>query len=65
LAKQPVLTAKDAERLLKKAGFAWVRTAGGHRIYMRGNERMVLPWHVGRALHPKIARQVLDTIAEP
>ncbi len=57
-----MLNAKEAERLLIKAGFHWERTTGGHRIYMRGNERMVLPWHVGRSLHPKIVRQVLDAI---
>lgn len=62
MAKQVVLTAKEAERLLLKAGFAWVRTAGGHRIYMKGNVRMVLPFHAGRSLHPKIVKQVLEAI---
>jgi hypothetical protein len=62
LAKQVVLTAKEAERLLLKAGFVWIRTAGGHRIYMKGNVRMVLPFHAGRSLHPKIVKQVLEAI---
>ena len=62
MAKQVVLTAKEAERLLLKAGFEWVRTAGGHRIYMKGSMRMVLPFHVGKSLHPKIVKQVLDVI---
>jgi predicted RNA binding protein YcfA (HicA-like mRNA interferase family) len=62
LAKQVVLTAKEAERLLIKAGFLWVRTTGSHRIYMKGNERMVLPFHAGKSLHPKIVKQVLEAI---
>ena len=62
MAKQVVLTAKEAERLWLKAGFAWVRTAGGHRIYMKGNVRMVLPFHAGKSLHPKIVKQVLEAI---
>jgi predicted RNA binding protein YcfA (HicA-like mRNA interferase family) len=62
LAKQVVLTAKEAERLLLKAGFEWVRTTGGHRIYMKGNVRMVLPFHSGKSLHPKIVKQVLEVM---
>ena len=46
------------------AGFAWVRTTGSHRIYMKQNIRMVLPFHAGKSLHPKIAKQVLEAIEE-
>ncbi|MBX2972265.1 MAG: type II toxin-antitoxin system HicA family toxin [Flavobacteriales bacterium] len=62
MAKQVVLTAKEAERLLLKAGFEWVRSSGGHRIYMKGNTRVVLPFHAGRSLHPKIVKEVLEAI---
>ncbi|MBV6404162.1 MAG: hypothetical protein GFGODING_00912 [Flavobacteriales bacterium] len=55
-----VLTAKEAEKLLLKAGFVWVRTSGSHRVYMRGNVRVVLPFHAGRSLHPKIVKEVLE-----
>lgn len=55
-----MLTAKEAERLLLKAGFVWVRTAGSHRIYMKINVRVVLPFHSGKSLHPKIVKEVLD-----
>ncbi|MCC6576133.1 MAG: type II toxin-antitoxin system HicA family toxin [Flavobacteriales bacterium] len=60
MAKQVVLTAKEAEKLLLKAGFVWVRTSGSHRVYMRGNVRVVLPFHAGRSLHPKIVKEVLE-----
>ncbi len=55
-----VLTAKEAEKLLLKARFVWVRTSGSHRVYMRGNVRVVLPFHAGRSLHPKIVKEVLE-----
>lgn len=58
-----VLTAKEAEKLLLKAGFVWVRTSGSHRVYMRGNVRVVLPFHAGRSLHPKIVKEVLEAVA--
>ena len=57
-----MLTAKEAERLLLKAGFVWVRTAGSHRIYMRIKVRIVLPFHSGKSLHPKIVKEVLEAI---
>jgi predicted RNA binding protein YcfA (HicA-like mRNA interferase family) len=64
LAKQVVLTAREAEKLLLKAGFIWVRSNGGHRIYMKANVRVVLPFHAGRSLHPKIVKEVLEAIGE-
>ena len=57
--KLPVLTAKKAESLLLKAGFKLLRTKGSHRIYIKGKQRMVLPFHSGKTLHPKIIMQVL------
>ena len=57
-----MLTAKEAEKLLLKAGFSWVRSSGGHRIYMKVNVRVVLPFHAGRSLHPKIVKEVLEAI---
>ena len=60
MAKQARLTADDAHRLLVAAGFILLRTKGSHRIYGRGTERLVVPCHAGKTLHPKIARQVLD-----
>jgi len=57
LAKQILLTAKEAESLL-------LRSKGSHRIYMKDKTRMVLPFHAGKTLHPKIVKQVLDAISE-
>ena len=60
--KAPRLTAPDAERLLVRAGFAWIRTNGSHRIYLKGTVRVVVPFHGRRILHPKIVRQVEQAI---
>lgn len=62
--KSPRLTAPEAEALLLRAGFLWVRTKGSHRIYQSGTRRVVVPFHSGVTLHPKIVKEVLDSIAD-
>jgi len=64
LPKLDRLTAVEAEKVLLKAGFSLIRSKGSHRIYMRGNERMVLPFHAGKILHPKILKQVFEACSE-
>ena len=64
MAKLPRLTAQEAERLLLKAGFEMVRSKGSHRIYMKGNRRIVVPFHAGRILHPKVVKQVIKSIED-
>lgn len=60
--KLKVLEAKKAERMLFKAGFKLLRSRGSHRIYEREKERIVIPFHSGKSLHPKIVKQVLKVI---
>ncbi len=62
--KAPRLTAPEAEAMLLRAGFIWLRSKGSHRIYQAGIRRIVLPFHTGVALHPKTVKEVLDGIAE-
>lgn len=50
--------------MLLKDGFAWVRTKGSHRIYQKDNVRVVLPFHAGKNLHPKIVKEVLTAIGQ-
>jgi predicted RNA binding protein YcfA (HicA-like mRNA interferase family) len=45
-----------------KAGFVLVRSKGSHRIYMKDKVRVVIPFHAGKTLHPKIAKQVFTAI---
>ncbi|MGK7955871.1 MAG: type II toxin-antitoxin system HicA family toxin [Crocosphaera sp.] len=39
-----------------------MRSQGSHRIYLKDNIRVVIPFHSGKILHPKIIKQVLNTI---
>ena len=64
MAKLPRLTAPEAEALLLKAGFTWLRSSGSHRIYAKSGRRVVVPFHSGETLHPKIIKQVLEAIEE-
>ena len=41
-----------------------LRSAGSHRIYGRGARRVVVPFHVGRVLHPKIVKQVMAAVSD-
>lgn len=56
------MTAKEAENLLLKAGFFLDRQKGSHRIYKRENVRIVIPFHTGKELHPKIVKELRNTL---
>jgi predicted RNA binding protein YcfA (HicA-like mRNA interferase family) len=62
LAKLPRLTPQEAEKMLLRAGFEMVRSKGSHRIYIKGDKRIVVPFHRGKILHPKVIKQVLKSI---
>jgi len=62
--KAPRLTALEAEAMLLRAGFRWLRSKGSHRIYQLGARRIVVPFHSGVTLHPKTVKEVLDAIAD-
>ena len=62
LPKLPKLTPIEAESLLLKAGFELVRSKGSHRIYIKKNIRVVIPFHSNKILHPKIVKQVVESV---
>jgi len=62
--KHRKLTAKDAERLLIQNAFTLNRQKGSHKIYTKNSYRMVLPYHAGKILHPKIVKQLFEIISE-
>jgi predicted RNA binding protein YcfA (HicA-like mRNA interferase family) len=62
--RAPRLTAAEAEAMLLKARFVWLRSKGSHRIFAKGGRRIVLPFHSGANLHPKIIKQVFEAIEE-
>jgi predicted RNA binding protein YcfA (HicA-like mRNA interferase family) len=62
LPKHPRITAFEAEKMLLENGFQLVRTKGSHRIYIKNEKRIVIPFHSGKILHPKIVSQVIKSI---
>jgi predicted RNA binding protein YcfA (HicA-like mRNA interferase family) len=62
LPKLPILDAKAAEKLLIKAGFLFIRSKGSHRIYEKEKVRIVIPFHAGKSLHPKIVKEILEAV---
>ena len=64
MTKLPRLTAVEGERRLFAAGFVLMRSKGSHRIYFRGGQRVVVPFHRGKILHPKIVSEVLSATRE-
>lgn len=39
-----------------------IRSKGSHRIYIKDHRRIVIPFHAGKILHPKIVKQVYSAI---
>lgn len=64
MVKQSRLTAREAETLLLNAGFNLIRSKGSHRIYKRYKQRIVIPFHSGKTLHPKLVKKVLEAVQE-
>jgi predicted RNA binding protein YcfA (HicA-like mRNA interferase family) len=60
----PRLTAPEAEAILLKAGFVLLRREGSHRIYRKESTRIVIPFHAGKVLHPKIVKQLFNALAK-
>ena len=56
------MTASEAEKFVLKAGFQFLRSEGSHRIYGKDSLRVVIPFHGGKILHPKIVKQILKAI---
>jgi predicted RNA binding protein YcfA (HicA-like mRNA interferase family) len=64
LVRLPRLTASEAEAKLLAAGFVLLRSKGSHRIYFRAGQRIVVPFHAGKMLHPKIVREVIEAVGD-
>jgi len=62
LPKLPQLTAPQAAAMLLRGGFVHIRSKGSHRIYVKNNQRVIIPFHAGKTLHPKIVKQVLEAL---
>lgn len=43
--KLPVLKPQEVIKILKKAGFSFIRQKGSHRIYLKNNIGITIPFH--------------------
>ncbi len=48
--------------MLLKAGFELLRSRGSHRIYAFEKIKVVVPFHAGKELHPKVIKGILEAI---
>lgn len=65
MSKAPRWTAREAEARLLREGFSLARSRGSHRIDQKGDRKVVVPFHSGVNLHPKIIKQILAAIEDP
>lgn len=49
-------------RIVEKYGFKLVRQSGSHKIYRKENKRITIPFHSGKTLHPKIVKNIIETL---
>ena len=57
--KLPRLTAAEVIRILHKLGFEEKRSSGSHRIYKNMSNRIVIPYHSGKIMHPKTIKDIV------
>ena len=55
------MTPQEAEDALLGAGFETIRSEGGHRMYIKGEQRVVVPFLSDGPLHPKVVMRVLKS----
>ncbi len=64
MVKAARLSAREAETMLVNAGFVLLRSKGSHRIYIKNEHRVVIPFHGSKVLHPKIVKDIIKAIHE-
>ena len=56
--KLPVLTPREVIAALERAGFMFERQKGSHRIYVKGNIGVTVPYH-NKDLKPKTLKHII------
>lgn len=59
MSKLPVLKPREAIRALERVGFKFVRQKGSHRIYVKGNLGVTVPYH-NKDLKPGTLRHIIE-----
>jgi len=61
--KLPRVDAKHLIKVVEKLGFKLARESGSHMIYKNTEgQKLTIPYHTGKVLHPKIVKSVLKDI---
>ena len=58
MSKLPALTSKEVIRALERAGFQFVRQKGSHRIYIKENIGVTVPYH-NKDLKPATLKHII------
>lgn len=45
MSRLPALTPNKLIKIIKKAGFVYIRQKGSHRIFRKGDRLLVIPYH--------------------
>ena len=60
MTRLPRVTAAQVIAVLEKQGFSLARQTGSHKIYKNSvGQRVTVPFHVGKILHPKVLASIL------
>jgi predicted RNA binding protein YcfA (HicA-like mRNA interferase family) len=63
VARLPVLSYRDVDRVLSRLGFTAVRQKGSHVFYRHADGRTTtVPNHKGRDIAPPLLRKILDDV---
>jgi len=54
----PALRPREAVQVLEKAGFSFIRQKGSHRLYVKGDTVVTIPYH-SRDLKKGTLRQII------
>jgi len=54
----PALKPREAVQALEKAGFSFIRQKGSHRLYVKGDTAVTIPYH-SRDLKKGTLRQII------
>ena len=61
--KLPRISPDKVIKALEKLGFSQVRQSGSHKIFKnKEGTRITIPYHSGKSLHPKVLREIINSV---
>lgn len=59
MSKLPALKPRDVVKILENAGFIFIRQKGSHKIYIKNNLRVTIPYH-NKDLRKKTLKHIIE-----